>query len=431
MKKRVLVYGALLFAIVSILLLAHFRTRPTLFIISEIALIGFAVFGYRLVLQVFGPLRLLTETTRLLGEQDFTTRLRPVGHPEMDRLIGIYNDMSKILWEQRVRNQEQEFFLRKVLQSTSVAIVSFDFDGFIDQVNPAAARFFQKEADTLVGKSLEQIDSPLATALAKIPTGEDAVVPLRGQRRLKVSHAQFLDRGFYKGYMFLAEVTEELRRTEKGAYQKLVRVISHEINNSLGATHSLLRSCLQYADQIGTEDREDYTTALKVAISRTEHLQTFVSDYVSVVKLPQPNRVPTHLGELLDHVHHLLSAEFEKRRIQWRDVGEPEGKIPMDRLQMEQVFLNIIKNAMEAIGEDGVITVRSGNHKERPHLIIEDTGPGIPPEIEDQLFIPFYTTKAGGQGIGLTMAAEVLNNHGFDYALESAAGESTRFTIWF
>ncbi len=431
LRWRVQLYGLALIGVASGLLLTYLSDRPWLFLLGEAALLALAVFGYRLVREVFGPLETLADTTRLLSEQEFTTRLRPVGHPEMDRLIGIYNRMTEILRQQRIHNQEQEFFLQKVLATTRSAIVAFDYDHRIEQANPAAEVYLEAPLESLRGKTLEELGAPLARALAAIPDAESRVLPFRGRRRLKCARAHFVDRGFFKSYLFIDELTAELRQTEKAAYEKLIRVMSHEINNSLGAANSLLHSLLNYARQIDADDRQDFRAALEVIISRADHLKTFVSDYASVVKLPPPKLEPTDLAALLERVRVLLSAELSRREICWTQEQEPVKPVALDPLQMEQALLNVAKNAMEAIDRDGAIAVLIRAGKQRPSLTIEDSGPGIPGEIEEQLFTPFYTTKPTGQGIGLTMVAEILNNHGFDFSLDSEPGQPTRFTIWF
>lgn len=431
LRWRISIYGSLVLAIVSLILLYQLRDNSWLFFACEVALVTLAIFGFKLLFDIFKPLELLLDTTRRLSEQEFTTRLAPLGHPETDRLVEVYNRMAEILRQQRIHNREQEYFLKKILQTTTSAILIFDFEARIDQVNPIAQVFLDMPEEALLGKTLEDLSSPLAQRLSQLPLHQSTVIPFRGQRRLKCTRSSFLDRGFYKHYIFMDELTAELRQTEKDAYEKLIRVMSHEINNSLGAANSLLHSCLTYAPQINEADRADFKTALEVVISRTDHLKSFVSDYVSVIKLPPPKRQPTQISVLLDHVQLVLSAEFKRRKIRWSCKLEEDYPVDLDRLQMEQVLLNIVKNAMEAIDYDGAIWVRYIRRNHRPALLIEDSGKGIPEETEAHLFTPFYTTKASGLGIGLTFVAEVLNNHGFTFALESIPGEATCFTIWF
>ena len=268
--------------------------------------------------------------------------------------------------------------------------------------------------------------------LDAIEVGTSEVLPLRGQRRVRCHKAQFLDQGFSRSFVLLEELTEELRQSEKNAYEKVIRLLSHEVNNSIGAVNSLLHSCLNYSDQLSEEDREDYENALQVAIRRTDDLNAFMKSYAEVIRLPQPQRQPVEPRELLEEIQLLLSVDSQQRNIEWVwDEEEPPGIVEMDRNQMEQVFVNILKNAIEAIGEDGRVTLRLGKRDGKGWVAVEDTGGGIPPEVKAQLFTPFFSTKENGQGIGLTMVQEILNRHGFEFSLEGESGEPTRFEILF
>jgi len=431
LRHRVMLYGSMVFLILTLLLLDFTARDPPAFLIAELLLLVLGFFGYRLINAVFSPLALLADTTRLLGEQELTTRLRPVGHPEMDHLIAIYNQMSERLRNERVANQEQESFFRKVLATTPSAILVFDFDDRIEQVNPAAAAFLEIGAHDLIGRGLAELDHPLARALTAMPREATEVVPYRGRRKLRCHSGRFLDRGFFKRYLIIDELTSELRRSEKEAFEKVIRVMSHEINNSLGAAGSLLHSCLDYVPQVEKGDRDDFQTALEVVISRTDHLKRFVRDYVAMVELPRPELVPRDPGELLAHVYALMSVELRRRRITWVWDRQTVAPVALDATQMEQVLLNIVKNAAEAIEADGTIIVSLTPGKNGGAVIgIANSGPPIPETIANQLFTPFYTTKPGGQGIGLTLVADILEAHGFDFALVSPTGEPTRFTIW-
>lgn len=315
---------------------------------------------------------------------------------------------------------------------TRTAILSFDFDERLETLNPAALKLFGCPARDLLGRPLSQLNHPLAQFLNGLAVGETRILTYQGRRRLECEHLHFVDRGFYRSFIFINELTEVLRQTEKDAYGKLIRIMSHEINNSLGAASSLLHSLSHYRQQLAEEDRADFQMALDVVISRANHLQAFMNDYSTVVKLPQPSRGLVDLAELLQHIRILMDVELSRRNIQW--VWEPRVSlepIKMDRAQMEQVLVNIVKNAIEAIGQNGTLRLSTAKTGSQYQLIIADSGSGIPEEVATSLFTPFYTTKAAGQGIGLTLIAEILTNHGFDYSLQSPPGEETRFTIWF
>jgi signal transduction histidine kinase len=383
-------------------------------------------------MSFFGPLDLIRTGTQFMQEKDFTSRFQKVGQPEMDELIDVYNRMIDHLREERLRVREQHYLLDKILTASPSAILTLDFDERIALVNPATERILEILSSELLGRRLDQLDSPFWQSLHRLPVGEAQILPLFGRRRLHCRKSVFLDRGFARQFIMIEELTEELRRAEKAAYEKLIRMMSHEVNNSLGASNSLLNSCLNYKDQLNPEDQVDFENALRIAISRTDHLSAFTRGFADVIRLPRPLLRPCNVVNLLKNIEGLLRVECERRQIHWQwEVPDSFPLISMDRNQMEQVFVNILKNAMEAIGTKGFIAVRLGQTIRRSHVEIADTGPGIPPEIQTQLFAPFFTTKENGQGIGLTLAQEILSLHGFDFSLESLPGQPTRFRILF
>jgi len=370
--------------------------------------------------------------TKFIKDKDFTSKLTEAGQPEMDKLIAVYNKMIDHLREERTHLQEQHYFLEKILKASPSGIITFDFDEQVAMVNPSAAKMLQLASDNLIGRKLTELHTPFADALNRLQVGEPQVISLQGRRRVKCQKSQYLDRGFARHFILMEELTEELRRSEKAAYEKLIRMMSHEVNNSIGAVNSLLHSFLNYKNQLRDEDRQDYENALKVAIARTEHLNAFMRSFADVVRLPLPKRQPCDLQALLENIALLMSAESRKREIVWQwAIDEPLEPIVMDKNQMEQVFVNIFKNAMEAIGENGTITIRMSKKGEKRFVIIEDTGAGLTPEARANLFTPFFSTKENGQGIGLTLIQEILSQHRFEFSLDSQPGQPTQFAIYF
>jgi nitrogen fixation/metabolism regulation signal transduction histidine kinase len=398
-------------------------------LVAEIALVTSLVVGVRLVRGVLGPLELIGQGAQFLKEGDLTTRLRGVGQPEIDALVGVYNAMAERLRDERIRLEEQHHFLTQLLEVSPSGLVILDLDDHVEFVNPAALRLLGPAA---VGQALSRLDTPVGATLARLGPGLVEVVALPGARRIRCRRGSFMDRGVARGFFQLEELTEELRRAEKSAYEKLIRMMAHEVNNSVGAANSLLHSSLNYAPMLPEEHRQDFRMALEVVIGRTEQLGALMSRFAEVVRLPSPRLAPCDLPALLRDTATLMRPACEARRVEWRwDLQQPPPLIAMDRTQIEQVLLNVVKNALEAIGEDGVITVRVGRRAGRPFVIVEDTGPGLSAEASGQLFTPFFTTKDKGQGIGLTLVQQILDQHHFEYALDAAPGGPTQFTILF
>lgn len=388
--------------------------------------------SYKLFIALFKPIELVNSGVETLKHRDFTSKFLPIKQPELDRLIEVYNRMLDELREERIRLQEQHFFLEKVLAASPSGILTFDFDERIALANPSAAKMLQTEAASLIGKALTELRTPFAEALSRLQIHEAQVLPLFGTRRVKCQKSVFMDQGFSRNFILMEELTEELRRSEKAAYEKLIRMMSHEVNNSVGAVTSLLHSVLYYKEQLRADDRQDFEHAMHVAITRSGHLNAFMRGFAEVVRLPRPNPQPCDLKQLLAEIVLLFQAESKEKHIEWKwDVQTILPQLALDRGQMEQVFINLGKNAMEAIGANGVITIRIGQKREKFFVVIEDSGAGISAEAQRHLFTPFFSTKANGQGLGLTLVQEILSQHQLEFSLESAAGGPTRFIISF
>lgn len=419
-----------LFAGLAVYLLFH---EPLWLFLVELVFAVSLIVGFSLIRSVVRGFRLGPEGAQLMREQEFTSRFLEVGQPEVDELIQVYNRMVDRLRDERVNLQEQHYFLSRILDVSPLGIVTLDFDDRIVLTNPGAERLLGQTADDLRGLRLAALASPLAQTLVALSAGESRVAAVHGARRVKVQRGTFIDRGFPRTFLLLEELTEELRQFEKTAYEKLIRVMSHEVNNTVGASNSLLHSCLTYARELPPESGADLEGALGVVIARTEQLNHFMRSFADVVRLPAPRRERQPLEPLLADVARLFSRESAARGIRWDwDIETTTmDEVSIDRGQIEQAVVNVVKNAIEAVERDGVVTVRLRRQNGRVALTIEDSGPGVSEEARANLFTPFFSTKATGQGIGLTLVQEILSQHQCEYALESAPDMPTRFTIVF
>jgi nitrogen fixation/metabolism regulation signal transduction histidine kinase len=428
LRAKIIVYLVLIHAVLAGISFVVLREDPLWLLAVEGLFVLSIGFGVLLVRAFFVPLELIRTGAELIGERDFTSQFREVGQPEMDALIRIYNRMIDRLREERLKLQEQHFFLEKILAASPAGIATLDFDGRISSLNPAAEALLQVSAAGVAGREIGALPEPLGSALLAIPKGGSEVLALAGGRRLKATRAELFDRGFPRGFLLLEELTEELRASEKAAYGKLIRMMSHEINNSVGAVGSLLDSFRGYAPDLGTEDREDYLQGITVAITRLENLQAFMNGFADVVRLPPPDRRPTDLARLVDEILVLLRPEFDRRRIrvEWETI-DPAPEVLLDRNQIEQVLMNVLKNAIESIGEDGRLALRL----DRASLTLRDSGAGIPEDVRALLFTPFFSTKRNGRGLGLTLVQEILSAHGFTFSLGPAEGGGAEFRMGF
>ena len=387
--------------------------------------------GVAIVTRLSTSLAAVRQSAQMLHEGEFTTRFLEIGHPDVDTLVRVYNEMVDGLREERVRLREQQFFLGQLLAASPGGVIILDHDRRVASANPAAARLLEASAADIEGRPLAELPSPLAQVLATLEPAETSVVTLSGGRRARGQCATFIERGHPRRFYLVEELTEELRQIEKSAYEKLIRMMSHEVNNTVGATRSLLQSSLAYGESLPGSQRAELEEALGIAGDRLERLNGFMRAFADVVRIPPPVKRPSDLLRLLEECMRLVQAQSDPARVRWVWVceGDP-GPVEMDQAQVEQALINVLKNAVEALpAEGGTVTIRAGRTVVGGYVEIEDSGPGIPDEVRPHLFTPFFTTKPHGQGIGLTMVQEILRRHGFAYTLDGPPGGPTRFRV--
>jgi two-component system nitrogen regulation sensor histidine kinase NtrY len=414
LRAKIAAYFIALHLVTAVAAVIVLIERPVLLFAVEALFIISVFISYRLVRALFVPLDLLRTGAELMAERDFTSRFTAVGQPEMDDLIRIYNQMVDRLREERVAGEEQHHLLEQIVQASPSGIIICDFAGNVERANPAARRLLR-------GSSAIALPGELLAMTA----GESRLVTVDGSRRLKVWRAEFRDRGFAKAFFLIEEMTEELRLSEKAAYEKLIRMMSHEVNNSVGSVRSLLESMLRYAPDVRENDRADFTNAVTVASSRMDALNRFMRDLAEVVRIPAPRRERVSVATTVREIAALMRPELDTRRIELALDLDDKLVIDADRAQLEQVVLNVLRNAADAIEGEGRIAVTCDAHG----LAVRDSGPGIADQIRDDLFTPFFSTRRDGRGLGLTIVQEILTNHGFAYALENHPGGGAQFRI--
>lgn len=346
-------------------------------------------------------------------------------------LIAVYNEMIDHLREERTRQQQQHFFLDKLIQTSPVGIVILDYDNHIVDVNPRAREMLQLNAEiNPAGLPLSGVDHPVTRAAAELPTGATRSVSIQGTETYKISKAHFIDRGFARPFLMVEELTADILRAEKETYGKVIRMMAHEVNNSIGAVNSLLQAVTSYEEMLPDAEAADFRAALDVCIERNDRLNRFMRNFADVVRLPAPTHEACDLRRLLSDLAGLMQESAAERDIRLLTELPPEAvTVSLDIQQMELVLLNAIKNALESIGRDGTVELRLLSDPRR--LIIRDNGRGIDPAMAEKVFSLFFTTKREGQGIGLTLSREILLNHGFGFSLKTGEDGWTEFVISF
>jgi len=430
LRSRISIHLAVIFSALGVL--AYGALRPGGFSLLAVeGLVVVALIAAGLLLHsLMAPSDLIQAGAEGLRNRDFTSHFRRTGVAEIDVLVDAYNEMVDQLRRERQRQQEQQFFLEKILAASPGGVITLDPDGRINYLNRTAAQLLEPGAEP-IGSRLEDLESPLAARLTELAPPTSRVLMLAGGRKVRCTRAEYFDRGAACGFFLIEELTEELRNLEREAYETLIRLMSHEINNSVAAVISLLDSCREYRSQLVAEDSADFDHALTVAISRMTHLNAFMKGFADVVRLPSPVPQSCDLHQLIREIRVLLEPELERRSIGL--AIEDGGDVPpirLDKNQFEQVLVNLLKNSIDAIGEGGRITIRLESTSRGPRLTILDTGSGLPDEAQTKIFTPFFTTKRDGRGLGLTLTREILTQHGFEFSLDNRPEGGARFTIY-
>ena len=367
----------------------------------------------------------------MLKEQDFAAQLRHVGYPEGDRMIDIYNRMIGEMKEQRLKLLGTNEAFAKLIDVSPMGIVIMDFDRTIITVNTAAARFLKIPAAELTGHRIEEFDNALARTLSSL--SDDApqkVEKIDGINRYRCSLLSFYDRGSRRPFILIEELTLELIAAEKQAAEKIIRTMSHEVNNTLGSINSNISVLMSFEDIFPDDLRSDIIRALQLSIERSDNLCRLVASFAEFVKLPPPSVSPVTLHDIVKNTVYLMQGKFAEAGIKCTlQLCRMSPIITADVVQIEQALINILKNAIEAsIGKGDEVQVITTYNPST--LTVRDTGCGVTEEIRDKLFTPFFTTKPGGQGIGLMLVCEILLNHRFKFDLRTKDG-FTDFRIEF
>lgn len=412
------------------LVLVLARERPWWFLGLELALAVSLLAGLALARRSMLPRELLATGAELIREEELSSRLAPPADPEAARVVALFNHLMERLRQERLAVEERGQLLAEVVAASPAAFLALDHDGRVDLVNPAAEALLGAPAAALRGRPLGDLAAPLAGELAALGDGERRLLNLGG-RRLRASRGRFFDRGFARSFFLVEELTEELRASERAAYEKLIRLVAHEVKGSVGAVVSLLQSTAGMAAELPAARGARAARSLGVAEERLRHLDRFVNGFADVVRLPAPELAPVDLGRLLDDLLVLLDAELAARRIAvaWPRRDPAARPVSADKNQLEQALVNVFRNALEAIGEDGRLDLELAADGAATVLVVADSGPGIAPAVRDHLFVPFFSTKPDGRGLGLTLIREVLDAHGAVYALENRPQGGAAFRI--
>lgn len=440
LQSRLQLYLALIHLTLLGLVLSFLRQQPWLMVGVEVLLLASWAAGVYLLRKAMLPLGFARQFHELLEEANYAVRMKPHRNRELNSLVSLFNHLLEVMHEERLRLGEQRGFLDRLLEATPSAVIVFDFDGKISLMNPVAKRLLavtQGEGQSLLSLAQTSATPEFVLALQQLACGASVVHADGEGRRFRLQRGQFVDRGFSREFVLIDEITDELIKSEKATYEKLVRVLAHEVNNTVAATGSVLESLLYYRDQLHQEDSQDFATAIIAVQKRNGTLAEFIERFTRVVKMPEPDLRPVDVVALMDDILYLYQPSCAELGITlaWTH----KETIPLqslDRHLFEQAMMNVVKNAMEAVRDRRVVDSPAFVHlsltQDAQHqwqLAVIDSGYGLTQIAQENLFTPFFTTKKGGQGVGLLFVREVFYRHGFTHKLAINAEGHTQFTV--
>ncbi len=438
LKHSFIVLGLGIFVAAGVALFATFNSYPWLFYATEcftVLLVFYLIYFYRKTLQ---PYDTLVGGMELIRDLDLTTRLAPSGQYETDIIVRTFNDLLARLRSEHLTLEEQYSFLSLLIEASPMGVVQCDINGNISSLNPAAQRM---------------MTPAVREALFTLPLGDETTLRLPGAPELyRLSHLSFPDRGYQHPFYLIETLTSEVRTAEKAAYERVIRMIAHEVNNSVAGIISFIEN-----GKLTIENEAS-------AIERLKTLSAFVTRFAEVVKIPAPQLQLCDLSEEVaacrPFLESLCSAAHIKINFRLTEDAVP---ILLDTVLFQQALVNIVKNSVESIRstpapslqgrepsglspmenvqEKGIITITAqplpslqggGGGGSSSSLTITDNGHGISQEAARHLFTPFFSTKPHGQGLGLLLISDILSAHKCTFTLQTDPSDHlTRFSILF
>jgi nitrogen fixation/metabolism regulation signal transduction histidine kinase len=362
--------------------------------------------------HIIHSIRVLSNVIASLKDGDLSFRAtHAIGGDALGDLALEINNLARALESERLGAIEATNLLRKILFEVDAVIFAFSPDNRVRLLNRAATAFLRKSEEESLNRTAEELG---ILHILNGPPSETISQSFAGtERRWVVQRTSFRQQGIPHRLVMLSEVSEALRAEERLAWQRIVRVLSHEINNSLAPIKSIAHTLarLSATTTMADEARENFQHGLEVIKERTEALNRFLQNYTRLARLPAPVRQVISLNKLVSHV---AGLEF---RLKVRVLPGPDVKVNVDPDQLEQVLINLTRNALEAMldkpagDKQGPAVTLSWHVTGRDlDLFIRDQGPGLLDTAN--LFVPFYTTKKTGTGIGLLLSRNIIEAHG-------------------
>ncbi|MCF8380926.1 MAG: hypothetical protein K9H49_15235 [Bacteroidales bacterium] len=406
------------------------------------------------ILQVYALIWYVEKTNRDLSSflesirfSEFTRSFKIDGlGPSFNELNAAFNDV--IADFQKVRSEKEEHFhyLQSIVENIDVSILAYQKDGSIEMINTASKKLFQLGSIQNIDK-LSALSTELVETLLNIKPGENKLVKVHNYDdflQLAINSTEFRIKNKVITLATIKNIQNVLEDQETEAWQKLIRVLTHEIMNSITPISSLsatLESMLKpYTKEENNlaPDKEtilEIQNALQTISKRSSGLMHFVNTYRNLTKIPTPNFNRIMIEDLFESLSSLMEKDLKDFNIECKKIIEPKSlEVVMDDQLIEQVLINLIKNsihALEGINEGKIMLRASYNKRGKVTIQVIDNGKGILADVLDKIFIPFFTTKPSGSGIGLSLSRQILRLHGGTITATSIPYSETVFTLTF
>jgi two-component system, NtrC family, nitrogen regulation sensor histidine kinase NtrY len=418
------------------------------YIVSSFLLGLFVVFQIvALVRYVELTNRKLTTFLESIRHSDFVTSFSDKGlGRSFDDLNNAFNEVINEFKKTRAAKEEHYNYLQTVVQHVSIAIIVFRKDGKVDLINNAFKRIFRL-SDLRYVHELSAIDKNLSELLLQIKAGESDLVKVFNENellQLSVRATEFRMRNEDFVLVSLQNIHNELEAKEMDSWQKLIRVLTHEIMNSITPIVSLSSTVkdllideenIRLKNDIEADDIESAQSALQTIERRSQGLLNFVQVYRNLTRIPKPNFRYFEVRELFDRVENLLLPKIEERNIDCTcQVVPPNLMLTADPDLIEQVLINLVINSIHAVQDNQnpvirIVAINTGHH--RVSISVTDNGYGIKPDNLEKIFVPFFTSKKEGSGIGLSLAREIMRLHKGNITVRSKPMIETIFSLHF
>ena len=355
--------------------------------------------------HVIHPLQTMSNLLAALREGDYSIRARGARADDaLGEVLLEVNTLGETLRVQRLGAFEATALLRTIMAEIEVSVFTFDPDRRLRLVNRAGEDLLGQTIDKLLGRTAKDLG---LEEVYEVDQDEPVTMSFPGgSGRWRVGRSTFRERGLPHDLIVLTDLSRTLREEERRAWQRLVRVLGHEMNNSLAPIKSLAGSLenLLRREPMPKDWKDDAESGLKSIASRADSLSRFMQAYTRLAKLPPPQMEEVDLGDLVQRVVNL------EPRLKVQVVPGPKLQIRADAAQIEQVLINLVHNAVDASLEtSGSVTIRWRESGDDVEVIVTDEGPGI--MNPTNLFVPFFTTKPDGSGIGLTLSRQIAEAH--------------------